>query len=91
MKPLRRKRPPTKATATVHFRHAKNEKGNKQICVYAECDIGGMVVGPIWGHSELAVRKAMVELTHSCDCPAKFHKAQDYHGLRISKSTRRKT
>ena len=89
MPPLRRKRPPKRVTATIHFRHAKNEKGHRQICVYAECDLGGTVVGPIWGHSEQAVKKAVATLTRECDCPAKFHRPQEYHGKRVLKSARR--
>ena len=90
MPPLRKKRPPKRVTATIHFRHAKNEKGNRQLCVYAECDLGGTVVGPIWGHNEQSVKKSASTLTRECDCPAKFHRAQEYLGKRILNTARRK-
>lgn len=90
MPPLRRKRPPKRVSATIHFRHAKNENGHRQICVYAECDLAGAVVGPIWGHSEQTVKKAVATLTRECDCPAKFHRAQDFQGKRVLKTARRR-
>ena len=40
--------------------------------------------------AKFSVKKAVSTLTRECDCPAKFHKAQEYHGKRILKTTRRK-
>ena len=82
---LRPKKLPRKATATIYFRHAKNEKGNRQICTYAVCDLSGYVCGPIWSHSEQAIKKAVSDLTRKCDCPAEFHKPREFVGVRVSK------
>ncbi len=83
----RRKRPPVKVPAIIHFRKAKNEKGNRQSCVYAECTLSGIVVGPIWSHTDGAVKKAVSDLTRKCDCPARFHQPREYVGRRIVKTT----
>ena len=88
MPALRKKRRRKKAPSIVYFRHAKNEKGHKQTCVYAECELGGTVIGPVWGHTDASVKKAMSTLTRKCDCPSKFHSPQDYHGKRVAKSAR---
>lgn len=88
MKRLRRKRPPKAAPSVVHFKSAINEQGHKQICIYAECALSGNLAGPVWGHSDNAIKKSMADLTRLCDCPAKFHRAQDYQGKRVAKSTR---
>jgi len=89
MPPLRKKRPPKRAPSVVYFRHAKNEKGHKQLCVYVECELSGNLVGPVWGHSAQSVNKALAMLTQECDCPSKFHAANEYHGKRILHSARR--
>lgn len=91
MPALRKKRPRKKSPAVVYFRSAKNEKGHRQICVYVECELGGAVVGPIWGHTDGAIKKALATLTQECDCPAKFHAAQEYHGKRVRRLTRRES
>jgi len=90
MPALRKKKKPKKAPAVVYFRSAKNEKGRKQICVYAECDMSGTAAGPIWGHTDGAVKKALATLTQECDCPAKFHSATEYYGKRVRKTARRR-
>jgi|SaaInlV_100m_DNA_2_1039680.scaffolds.fasta_scaffold05991_3 hypothetical protein len=87
MPPLRRRRSTKKVPAIVYFRQQKNEKDRKQSCVYAECILGGTVVGPVWGHTDQAVRKAVSDLTRSCDCPAKFHQPREYVGRRNRKTT----
>jgi hypothetical protein len=87
-RPVRRRRL-KKATATVYFRRTRNELEHKQICVYASCDLGGTLVGPVWGHSDRSVKRVTAELSQKCDCPAKFHRVQDYQGRRVVKSTRR--
>lgn len=69
--------------STIIYRSAKDESGHNQLCVYAECQVGGSVVGPIWGHAERSVKKALATLTRDCDCPARFHRAAAYEGQRI--------
>jgi hypothetical protein len=71
------------AYATIHFRQALNDAGVKQLCVYAECQRSGNVVGPTWGHADQSVRRALAELTNRCDCPARFHKTREYAGHRV--------
>ncbi len=83
----RSKKAMVRVPATIYFQHAKNEKGNRQVCVYAVCDLERTVVGPIWGHTDRAVKKAVSELTRQCDCPAKFHNPQTYEGHRAKKRT----
>jgi len=89
MPPLRRKRRPKNVPAAIHFAKAKNEKNHQQTCVYAECTLSGIIVGPIWGHTEQSIRKAVATLTQECDCPARFHRVREYHGKRVSKNARR--
>lgn len=91
MPALRKKRPRKKAPAVIYFRSARNEKEHRQTCVYAECDMGGTVVGPFWGHTDSTIKKALATLTQECDCPAKFHSAQEYRGKRIHKHARRES
>lgn len=85
-----RRRRGSKAPAVVHFTSAKNDDENRQLCVYAECQMVGTMVGPTWGHSESSVRRALAELTSECECGAKFHRAFEYVGKRINKLSRRK-
>ena len=85
----RRKRHPKKVPATIHFSHAPNEKDHQQLCVFAECSLSGDIIGPIWGHTDKAVRHAVETLTQKCDCPAKFHKVMAYEGKQIIKTARR--
>ena len=69
-----------KSPATITFTTRRNDEGRSQACVFAECQLSGMVVGPIWGHKDASVKKACAELTHECDCPAKYHSARDFQG-----------
>lgn len=75
----RKKRGPS----TIIYGHAKDENGHSQLCVYAECQVGGSVVGPIWGHGDKSAKKALATLTRECDCPARFHKAVAHEGHRV--------
>ncbi len=86
---LKIKKPPSRVPATIFFKHAKNEKGNRQICVYAQCILSDKVVGPVWGHSAQSIKKAVSMLTRECDRPARFHRPQDFVGKRVLKSARR--
>ena len=71
------------AHATVYFGSAVNNEGDRQICVHAECQLSGNRCGPVWGHDDPSVRRALATLTKYCDCPARFHKARDYVGKRV--------
>ena len=82
MPPLRRKRK-NKAPCTVLFGSSKNEDGHKQICVFVECSFSGCQAGPVWGHSDQSIRRALATLSKECDCPAKFHKGAYFEGHRI--------
>lgn len=82
--PLRRKRKSKLvAPATVMFTQAKNEKGVKQLCVYAQCNYGGAIAGPIWSHTSAAVSRALATLTTRCDCGRPFHKRRETEGHRV--------
>jgi hypothetical protein len=61
------------APAVVHFTRSRNERGQNQLCVYAECLYSGVRVGPVWSHSKAAVSRVLATLTHSCDCGRPYH------------------
>lgn len=81
-----RKKRATKVPAIIYFKRSLDDKDHKQSCVYAECSRGGTIVGPVWGHTDQAVRKVVAALTRRCECPAKFHQPQEYIGKRRVKS-----
>jgi len=86
--PLRRKRKSKFiAPAVIYFTQAKNDRGHKQICVFAECTYGGSRAGPIWSHSRQAITRALATLSSACDCGRKFHKARFYEGHRVMGAT----
>jgi hypothetical protein len=62
-----------KAAAVVDFTSEANDRGFDQDCVYATCSESGVMVGPIWGHSDASVKRALAELTETCTCGAGFH------------------
>lgn len=80
----RKKRSVNSPNSVIVFTSAVNEKGKKQLCVYAQCIWSDKVVGPIWSHADGAIRLALLTLTRKCDCPASFHKALEYKGKRIA-------
>lgn len=84
MAPLRRKRKSrTTAPACVLFTQKRNEAGQKQLCVYAQCVYGGTTAGPIWGHAAASVSKCLAVLTGKCDCGRRFHKRRYTEGVPI--------
>jgi hypothetical protein len=89
MPPLRRKKSRKVAHATILFTSAKNEDGDRQICVYAQCQMSENTAGPIWGHTDQSIRKSLSVLTRHCDCPARFHKPREYQGKRILPKTQK--
>jgi hypothetical protein len=71
---LRRKRKNKfKAPATLYYTAGPNAQGVRCPCVFAECHYGGARVGPIWGHRDASVRRALAELTRQCGCGRRFH------------------
>ena len=73
----------TKAPARIHYGSAKNTDGDKQLCVWAICELSSNCFGPVWGHGQQSVTRALASLTKVCDCPAKFHNAREFSGKRI--------
>lgn len=61
----RKRKSKFKAPCMVRFGTARNEKGHAQLCVWAECTYAGRVFGPVWSHTDQAVRRALAGLTHS--------------------------
>lgn len=72
------------APAAIKFTSARNDDGHSQLCVYARCIFSERTVGPIWGHKEASVKRALAQLTTHCDCPARYHKASEYSGHRVT-------
>jgi hypothetical protein len=56
--------------ATITKTREKNERGYQSDCVYAECCESGEESGPIWGHGEASVKRALATLRENCDA---FH------------------
>lgn len=82
--PLRRKRKSRiKAPAVVLFTQGLNPKGEKQLCVYAQCTYGGTTAGPIWGHTDQSVRRCLATLTKQCDCGRTYHHHKYTEGFRV--------
>lgn len=86
MPPLRKRSRKRNAPAAVLFSSAQSPSGKRQPCIYAQCQIGDTVVGPIWGHAEQSLRAALAELSRNCECPARFHVATEFQGRRIPKA-----
>jgi hypothetical protein len=78
-----RRRKLTKAPATVQFTTEENDEGRSQRCIYAWCQFTDIQVGPIWGHSERSIKRALATLTEECDCPARYHTRRETEGFRL--------
>ena len=78
-----KKRRRKKAPAIVHYTSETNDRGHKQICVIAECGWSNQRVGPIWGHTDAAVKRALATLSQQCECPARFHSKREVTGKRV--------
>ena len=59
--------------ALIEMTQAPNTMQIPQDCVYAECLMSGDRVGPVWGHGDASVRRALATLTEECSCGATFH------------------
>jgi hypothetical protein len=79
----RRKRNKLVAPAMIYFGSAKNEKGTRQLCTWAECVYSGTIAGPIWSHVDASVRRALATLTGKCDCGRPYHRRQYTEGKRV--------
>ena len=64
----------------VEFTWATSSRGYQQKCVYARCRAADERVGPIWGHGENSVKRALCTLTEQCWCGTKFHKEGEAEG-----------
>lgn len=62
-----------KVPADVDYTSETNDRGSNQDCVYVTCSESGCTIGPIWGHSDASVKRALAELTETCPCGAAFH------------------
>lgn len=61
------------STATVRLTEEENDYGRMEACVYVTCDESGDESGPVWGHGEPSVRRALAQLTEECGCGAGWH------------------
>ena len=59
--------------ASINYTEEENEEDRIQDCIYATCEVSGDAVGPVWGHSEASVKRALATLTEECSCGAGFH------------------
>ena len=58
----------------VDYTTHENETGYEQDCIFATCEESGFNVGPVWGHGDASVKRALALLSESCPCGAGFHK-----------------
>ncbi len=71
---MRNQYPTSVATATIEFtREHHDDSKIPRECVYARCLDSGCKVGPIWGHGDRSVKRALASLTENCECGARFH------------------
>lgn len=66
-----------KVLAEIEYTTEENDEGFECDCVYASCYVSGERAGPIWGHGEASVKRALATLTEECSCSAKFHTADE--------------
>lgn len=59
--------------AEINYTSEENEYGREQDCVYATCCQSDVTAGPIWGHSEASVKRALATLSEECQA---FHVAE---------------
>lgn len=72
----------TTAPATIYFGTARNALKALQPCVWAECAYSEARAGPIWGHTDAAVRLALAALSNTCDCGRRLHRVRYIEGRR---------
>ena len=66
------------AFCTIEYASEENDDGIEVDCVYVTCTRSGDEVGPIWGHSEASVKRALATLSEECSCGAGFHLQSQY-------------
>lgn len=65
------------AYAKIEYVEERNQRGQLQDCVFAECLDSGHVSGPVWGHGEASVKRVLALLTEEDSCGASFHMKED--------------
>ena len=64
-----------KHDAEINYTSEENEDGREQDCVYATCCDTGAKTGPIWGHGDASVKRALAQLSEECGTGA-FHNVE---------------
>lgn len=54
-------------TAQIDYTREENEEGREQDCVYATCNETDETAGPVCGHSEASVKRALAMLREQCE------------------------
>lgn len=75
--------PRSAAAANVFFGWVTKD-GRRRLAVWAECTCGGTRVGPVYTHSDAAVRKALAALSRFCECGRSYHQARYFDGVRVT-------
>jgi hypothetical protein len=63
----------TESAAVIVYDEEENDFGRLADCVYARCDESGDTAGPVWGHGERSVKRALATLSEECSCEARYH------------------
>lgn len=61
------------AHATIEMTTETNEDGREMPCVYATCSSSDETVGPVWGHGDASVKRALAMLSAECSCGTRWH------------------
>jgi len=64
----------SRGMASVERTSDKNARGYHQDCVFVICAEADVEVGPIWGHGEKSVYRALCGLNEACTCGAQKHR-----------------
>ena len=75
----------SRALVTYTSEETESESGHiyEQDCVYVECLSSGISVGPVWGHHDASVKRALATLSQKCTCGNRFHEGQDEEGNKV--------
>ncbi len=75
---ITRRKSKRNAPATIYLTRIKQPGTDKrERCVYAKCEYGGVVAGPVWTWQDKAVKRVLAMLTGKCTCGRPFHKCRD--------------
>lgn len=80
MPPIQRKRRPS--PAVIIYGDSVKKNGKTEPATFACCLISETQVGPIPGHTDQAVRKALNRLSCECECPIGKHIVGEETGTR---------